>query len=163
MALARFESLGSWSFWGEEMHPSSCMALNGWKAIAQYVGRGVRTVRRWEAKYGLPIHRPVPQDRTPRFAPKDRTPVCASEEELDHWLLSVPTHQLYAEDPDMLEAKLKRLKEEVAKVEQLLASKAQPTQTANPRGALLLLTALAETFPFSSTIPEMSLLMSYSV
>lgn len=31
--------------------------LNGWKEIAAYVGRGVRTVQRWE-KLGLPVRRP---------------------------------------------------------------------------------------------------------
>jgi hypothetical protein len=106
------------------------MALNGWKEIAQYIGRGVRTAKRWEAKYGLPIHHPAPKER--------RTSVCASEEELDHWLLSVPTHKLYAEDPQILEAKLKRLKEEVIRIEELLASEAHPNQAANPRIAFLL-------------------------
>jgi len=31
--------------------------LNGWKEIAVCLGRGVRTVQRWERELGLPIHR----------------------------------------------------------------------------------------------------------
>jgi hypothetical protein len=32
-------------------------ALNGWKEIAAHFGRAVRTVQRWEADLGLPVHR----------------------------------------------------------------------------------------------------------
>jgi hypothetical protein len=32
--------------------------LNGWKEIAAYLGRSVRTVQRWERLSGLPVHRP---------------------------------------------------------------------------------------------------------
>jgi hypothetical protein len=39
--------------------------LNGWKEIANYVGRGVRTVQRWEHDLGFPAHRPR---RKPRSA-----------------------------------------------------------------------------------------------
>jgi hypothetical protein len=31
--------------------------LDAWKAIAQYLGRDVTTVRRWEKREGLPVHR----------------------------------------------------------------------------------------------------------
>jgi len=47
-----------------------------WKEIAAYLGKGVRTVQRWEAKYGLPVRRPNEQSRS----------VFASREELDGWL-----------------------------------------------------------------------------
>lgn len=30
---------------------------NGWKDIANHLGKGVRTVQRWEKVYGLPVHR----------------------------------------------------------------------------------------------------------
>jgi len=36
--------------------------LSGWKEIANYLGCGVRTAQRWEAK-GLPINRPNPGRR----------------------------------------------------------------------------------------------------
>jgi hypothetical protein len=31
--------------------------LDSWKAVASYLGRSDKTVRRWEEKEGLPIHR----------------------------------------------------------------------------------------------------------
>jgi TolB-like protein len=36
---------------------SSTDRLDSWKEIATYLSRGVRTVRRWEADEGLPVHR----------------------------------------------------------------------------------------------------------
>ncbi|MGH9421967.1 MAG: helix-turn-helix domain-containing protein, partial [Thermoanaerobaculia bacterium] len=33
--------------------------LESWKQIAGYLGRSVRTVRRWEREEGLPVHRHV--------------------------------------------------------------------------------------------------------
>lgn len=51
--------------------------LNGWKEISQYLGRGVRTVQRWESMYGMPVHRP---------ANKDRSAVTAFPSEIDRWL-----------------------------------------------------------------------------
>jgi PleD family two-component response regulator len=51
--------------------------LNGWKEIAQYLGRGIRTVQRWESMYGMPVHRP---------AAKDRSAVTAFPSEIDNWL-----------------------------------------------------------------------------
>ncbi len=51
--------------------------LNSWKEIAQYLGRGVRTVERWEKELGLPVRRP-------RNHP--RSPVVAIPSELDEWL-----------------------------------------------------------------------------
>jgi hypothetical protein len=51
--------------------------LNSWKEIANYLGRGVRTVQRWEAQLGLPVHRP---------AGHSRSAVIAFEDELTTWL-----------------------------------------------------------------------------
>jgi hypothetical protein len=31
--------------------------LDSWKEISAYLGRDVRTCRRWEAHLGLPVHR----------------------------------------------------------------------------------------------------------
>ena len=51
--------------------------LNSWKQIARYLGRDVRTVRRWENKgVGMPVHR-VPGGRS----------VFAYTRELDAWLV----------------------------------------------------------------------------
>ena len=51
--------------------------LSGWKEIANYLGRGVRTVQRYERELGLPIHRP---------AGKSLSAVVAIRTELDEWL-----------------------------------------------------------------------------
>jgi CheY-like chemotaxis protein len=59
------------------------MLLNGWKEIASHLGRGVRTVQRWE-RLGLPVRRP---NR------RDRSAVCAFSEEVDQWLGSAPTRE----------------------------------------------------------------------
>ena len=51
--------------------------FNSWKEIALYLGRGVRTVQRWEAELQLPVH---------RFGRSERSPVFAFKAELDSWL-----------------------------------------------------------------------------
>ncbi|HEX6467100.1 MAG TPA: hypothetical protein VFZ99_07340 [Terriglobales bacterium] len=51
--------------------------MNSWKEIGSYIGRGVRTVQRWEELYGLPVHRP---------AAKKRAAVLAFTDEVDAWL-----------------------------------------------------------------------------
>lgn len=57
------------------------VVLNSWKEIAGYVGRGVRTVQRWEHDLGLPVHRPMG---------KDRSAVLAFPAELEQWLMNTP-------------------------------------------------------------------------
>ena len=51
--------------------------LNSWKEVATYMGRGVRTVQRWEQELGLPVRRP---------RGKSRSAVIALKPELDSWL-----------------------------------------------------------------------------
>jgi len=58
--------------------------LNSWKEIASYLGRGVRTVQRWEAQLGLPVHRP---------SGRNHSAVLAFSSELDQWLDSRPVRQ----------------------------------------------------------------------
>ena len=53
--------------------------MDGWKAIARYLGRDRTTAMRWAAHRGLPVHR-VPGGR--------RATVYAVGHELDSWLLS---------------------------------------------------------------------------
>jgi len=50
--------------------------LDSWKAIASYLGRGVRTVQRWERDEGLPVH---------RLAHEKRGSVYARRPEVDAW------------------------------------------------------------------------------
>ncbi|MGH9523514.1 MAG: hypothetical protein ACRD3E_13390 [Terriglobales bacterium] len=58
--------------------------LNGWKEIATFVGRGVRTVQRWET-LGLPVRRPNGHLRSA---------VVATADELSSWLTSTPRREL---------------------------------------------------------------------
>ncbi|MDQ6621404.1 MAG: hypothetical protein M3Z31_17215 [Pseudomonadota bacterium] len=55
--------------------------LGGWKAIARYVGRDVRTVQRWERDRQLPVHR-IPGG--------DLSAVFAWPPEVDGWLSGAP-------------------------------------------------------------------------
>ena len=53
--------------------------LTSWKEIAQYLGKGVRTVQRWEQMFGLPVRRPTAGNHHA---------IVAIPEELDAWLRS---------------------------------------------------------------------------
>jgi hypothetical protein len=53
--------------------------LSSWKEIAAYLGKGVRTVQRWERELDLPVRRPKPNEKQI---------VLAFPEELDSWLRS---------------------------------------------------------------------------
>jgi len=55
----------------------SAELLNSWKEIAAYVGRGVRTVQRWEVELELPVR---------RMGGKYRTSVSALKSEIDLWI-----------------------------------------------------------------------------
>src|SRR6187402_2356883 len=58
------------------MSDSDRSRLDSWKEIAAYLGRGVRTVQRWEREEGLPVH---------RLAHDKRGSVYARREELAAW------------------------------------------------------------------------------
>jgi hypothetical protein len=38
--------------------PEPTVIFTSWKEIAAYLGKGIRTVQRWERDYGLPVLRP---------------------------------------------------------------------------------------------------------
>jgi hypothetical protein len=59
--------------------------LNSWKEIAAYLGRGVRTVQRYERELALPVRRP---------RGKSRSAVIALSEDLDLWLHNAPVSEL---------------------------------------------------------------------
>ena len=61
--------------------------LDSWKAIAEYLGRSVRTVIRWRDERGLPVHC-VPGGKRPG--------VFAYSQEVDDWLVSKSDVQLAA-------------------------------------------------------------------
>jgi hypothetical protein len=51
--------------------------LTCWKDIARHMGKGVRTVQRWEQEFGLPVRRPSGIDH--------KSSVAAHTDELDAW------------------------------------------------------------------------------
>ncbi len=57
--------------------PVQSELLTSWKEIAGYLGKGVRTVQRWELQFGLPVRRPNA---------KAKGIVHATRGELDYWL-----------------------------------------------------------------------------
>ncbi|WP_158751876.1 hypothetical protein [Acidobacterium sp. S8] len=54
--------------------------LSCWKDIARYLGKGVRTVQRWEQEFGLPVRRPSGVDH--------KSAVIAHARDLDAWIAS---------------------------------------------------------------------------
>jgi hypothetical protein len=51
--------------------------LTSWKDIARYMGKGVRTVQRWEQDFGLPVRRPKGSNKKA---------VLARPRDLDAWV-----------------------------------------------------------------------------
>jgi len=56
------------------------LILNSWKEIAVYLGRGVRTVQRWERELRLPVR---------RLGKGKRSPVYSTAVELNFWMSTV--------------------------------------------------------------------------
>ena len=54
--------------------------LSGWKEIADYLNKSIRTVQRWAGKKGLPVMYPAGMGSTPH----------ASKKSLDNWALRRP-------------------------------------------------------------------------
>ena len=88
------------------MEETKGKVLNGWKEIATYLRRGLRTVQRWEELYELPIRRP---------AGKDRASVFALTEELDQWLAESWRHERVT-DPEILRLRLEQIEREKARI-----------------------------------------------
>lgn len=51
--------------------------LTSWKDIARYMGKGVRTVQRWEQDFGLPVRRPYGSNKKA---------ILARPQDLDAWV-----------------------------------------------------------------------------
>src|SRR3954447_3776670 len=92
--------------------------FTSWKEIATFFGKGVRTVQRWERKFGLPISRPTTAKNV----------VLATESELREWIRR-SSSQLAADDGSdehftgaseqsvtQLSERLKRLEDETARL-----------------------------------------------
>jgi hypothetical protein len=66
--------------------PEPPQFFSGWKDIAAYLGKGVRTVQRYEIELGLPVRRP---------AGKSRGSVVATRAELDAWVSASPIRKAF--------------------------------------------------------------------
>jgi hypothetical protein len=75
--MATYTAISSHASLPMDEPPRLNSALNSWKEIAVYLGRGVRTVQRWERELGLPVH---------RIRESDHSPVFAFANELQIWL-----------------------------------------------------------------------------
>jgi hypothetical protein len=78
--------------------------LTSWKEIGQYLGKGVRTVQRWEREFGLPVRRPTDPCRRA---------VLAIPEELDAWRRSKTSSHFDAQFASV-HGELESLREETA-------------------------------------------------
>jgi Tfp pilus assembly protein PilF len=65
-------------------HPTAQKRLDSWKEIAAYLGRAERTVKRWEAERGMPVH---------RIPGSERGAVFAYDGELQEWLTGSATEE----------------------------------------------------------------------
>jgi hypothetical protein len=61
--------------------------LSGWKEISNYLGRGVRTIQRYEREFGFPVRRP---------AGKSHGAVIATKAEVDAWVAASPIRRQFS-------------------------------------------------------------------
>lgn len=64
--------------------------LSGWKEIANYMGKGVRTVQRYERELNLPVRRP---------AGRSTGSVLATKAEVDAWVAASPLRDAFLLTP----------------------------------------------------------------
>ena len=98
---------------GHQTTSSKAPILNGWKEIAEYLDRGLRTVQRYERTLGLPVRRP---------AGKSNGTVIATKAELDAWVMASPIReafQLSSEVDPIVAAQGARLKSGIAEMDRL--------------------------------------------
>ena len=63
--------------------------LSGWKDIANYLGKSVRTVQRYERHLGLPVH---------RLSRGFQGSVIAAKAEVDAWVKASPLNVISAQN-----------------------------------------------------------------
>jgi hypothetical protein len=94
-----------------QIAPSGPECLQGWKEIALYLGRGLRTVQRYEASFGLPVR---------RYAGRDAGSVVAFKSDLNCWLGSKPVRRrVQARRPNGGAPSVERLRISMEKTAQL--------------------------------------------
>ena len=89
-----------------------------WKEIASYLGRGVRTVQRWEFEHGLPVR---------RIGTKaGKNGILAIPAEIDLWVLSrrvrIEGHSFRELDFAMLTSRISKLEEENTRLRSEIAN-----------------------------------------
>ena len=90
--------------------------LSGWKEIANYMHRGVRTVQRWEL-IGLPVRR-VEKGR--------RSPVIALADDLDAWARSL--HVPLLDRIEELRATISSLESQIRSLKRQLRARSRPAR-----------------------------------
>jgi hypothetical protein len=74
------------------IRPDAPFTLNGWKDIAAYLGKSVRSVQRWERELGLPVHR--------INTPDGGQIVFANQIEIDAWKRTQEAEKRQPDDAD---------------------------------------------------------------
>lgn len=93
--------------------------LSGWKDIATYLNKGVRTVQRYEREFGLPVRRP---------AGRPRGSVVATKAELDAWVSASPIREALLLTPrpvgvsDLSFHKIKQSMEEMGRLREQMSA-----------------------------------------
>ena len=90
--------------WAENGGAKMSNALTSWKEIAGYLGKGVRTVQRWEQEFGLPVR---------RLRNNSHRAILALPEEIDAWVRSRAGSE--PTEVDRLRAEVQRLQAELEK------------------------------------------------
>lgn len=95
--------------------------LTSWKEIAQYLGKGVRTVQRWESEYGLPVR---------RATSSSHHAVLAIPQEIDAWIQQQTKDR--RSELDRLRSEVHALREENAILRYHLAAAIADAQQSAP-------------------------------
>jgi hypothetical protein len=86
-----------------------------WKGLAKYMGKGIRTVQRWEIQFGLPVR---------RSADRPKSQVMAVPAELDEWVKAFPLSEglspLYSPEIENLLQNIFELQSEVRELRRQL-------------------------------------------
>ena len=114
--------------------PSSSRLLTSWKEIAVYLGKGVRTVQRWERELNLPVRRPG----------NGKHVVLATAADLESWVATLqhsPVSGACCDCKPLLEranAQIAALQQENVKLRSLLATKGSAKAKTNGTGEKVL-------------------------